>query len=86
MVFFTMRIDVQEIVKKLKPYYPQNTPVAIVIYAGYKEKERIIRGTLGTIQEKTKGEKLPLHLFYVGDFLTKRYGIDCKEVKGDTKK
>lgn len=79
MVFFTMRIDVQEIVKKLKPYYPQDTPVAIVIYAGYKEKERIIRGTLGTIQEKTKGEKLPLHLFYVGDFLTKRYGIDLKE-------
>lgn len=86
MVFFTMRINVQEIAKRLKPYYPPETPVAIVIDAGYKEKERIVRGTLDTIQEKTKGEKFPPYLFYVGDFLTKRYGIDCKEGKGDTKK
>ncbi len=78
MVFFTMRIGVPEIVSKLKPHYPPDTPVAIVADAGYKEKERVIRGTLATIEEKTKGERLPLYLVYVGDFLTRRYGIDCK--------
>ncbi len=79
MVFFTMRISIPEIVEKLKSYYPPQTPVAIVTNAGYKDKERVILGTLGSIQEKIKGEKLPLYLVYVGDFLTKRYGIDRKE-------
>jgi precorrin-4/cobalt-precorrin-4 C11-methyltransferase len=74
MVFFTMFLDFEEVVKKLRTHYPPDTPVAIVIYAGYKDKEKVIRGTLDTILEKTKGEKLPHeHLIYVGDFLTRRY-------------
>jgi len=61
-------------VKKLKTHYPPQTPIAIVLYAGYREKEKIIQGTLDTILEKTKGEKLPFeHLIYVGDFITNRY-------------
>lgn len=83
MVFFTMRINVQQIVEKLKPYYPPETPVAIVENAGYKDKEKVTLGTLGSIEEKIKGEKLRLYLVYVGDFLTKRYGIDYKG-KGKT--
>ena len=74
MVFFTMFLNMEEVVKKLRTHYPPETPIAIVLYAGYKEKEKIIQGTLDTILEKTKGEKLPHeHLIYVGDFLTKRY-------------
>ncbi len=74
MVFFTMFLNMEEVVKKLMAHYPPETPVAIVLYAGYKEKEKIIHGTLETIVEKTKGEKLPHeHLIYVGDFLTNRY-------------
>jgi precorrin-4 methylase len=74
MVFFTMFLDFGEVVKKLKTHYPPETPIAIVLYAGYKDKEEIIQGTLDTILEKTKGGKLPFeHLIYVGDFLTNRY-------------
>lgn len=74
MVFFTMFLNLDEVVKKLRVHYPPETPVAIVLYAGYREKEKIIQGALDTILEKTKGEKLPHeHLIYVGDFLTNRY-------------
>lgn len=74
MVFFTMFLNMEEVVKKLRVHYPPETPVAIVLYAGYKEKEKVIHGTLDTILEKTKGENLPHeHLIYVGDFLTNRY-------------
>lgn len=74
MVFFTMFLNMEEVVKKLRVHYPPETPVAIVLYAGYKEKEKIIYGTLDTILEKTKGEKLPHeHLIYVGDFLNNKY-------------
>jgi precorrin-4 methylase len=77
MVFFTMFLNMEEVVKKLRTHYPPETPIAIVLYAGYKEKENVIRGTLDTILEKTKGEKLPHeHLIYVGDFLTKRYKVE----------
>ncbi|MFO7840293.1 MAG: SAM-dependent methyltransferase [Desulfosalsimonadaceae bacterium] len=79
MVFFTMHLSLQEIVVNLKPHYGGDTPIAIVANAGYSDKEQICRGTLDTILEKTKGEKLPVHLVYVGDFLTKRYGIEEAE-------
>ena len=83
MVFFTMRTSVPEIVRKLRPYYPPETPVAIVANAGFKDKEKVTLGTLASIEEKTAGEKLDLYLVYVGDFLTKRYGIDVrKKVSG----
>jgi precorrin-4/cobalt-precorrin-4 C11-methyltransferase len=74
MVFFTMFLDLNKVITKLKTCYAPDTPVAIVMFAGYKERQRIIHATLDTILEKTKGEKLPFeHLIYVGDFLTNRY-------------
>jgi precorrin-4/cobalt-precorrin-4 C11-methyltransferase len=74
LTFFTMFLDLEKVVEKLKKHYPPHTPMAIVCYAGYKDREHITYGTLDTIIEKTKGEKLPFeHLIYVGDFLTKRY-------------
>ncbi len=77
LVFFTMFLDLEKVVKKLRTHYPPDTPIAIVLFAGYKEKEKIIHATLDTILEKTKGKKLPFeHLIYVGDFLTNRYGKD----------
>jgi precorrin-4/cobalt-precorrin-4 C11-methyltransferase len=79
MVFFTMFLNMEEVVKKLKTNYPPETPIAIVLHAGYKEKEKVVQGTLDTILEKTKGEKLPHeYLIYVGDFLSNRYKIAGK--------
>jgi len=74
MVFFTMFLDMEDVVKQLKTHYPDDTPMAIVLHAGYRNKERVIHGTLDTILEKNNGAKLPFeHLIYVGDFLTNRY-------------
>jgi precorrin-4/cobalt-precorrin-4 C11-methyltransferase len=82
MVFFTMHLPLEEIVSRLKPHYGGDMPIAIVGNAGYRDKERIYRGTLDTILDKTRGEKLPVHLVYVGDFLTRRYGIKEAEADG----
>lgn len=70
LVLFTMRIkDITEVLKKLEKYYGPKTQVIFVIYAGYKDKERVIRGTFEDIYEKIKGVELPFeYLVYIGDF------------------
>lgn len=74
MAFFTMFMDLESVVKKLRTHYPADTPVAIVQHAGYPEKERIIRAKLDTIVEQTKGMDLHFeYMVYVGDFLENRY-------------
>ncbi|MCD4807365.1 MAG: hypothetical protein K8R13_07330, partial [Methanococcoides sp.] len=70
MVIFTMHTKFKDLVEKLKNFYPLQTPIAIVVYAGYKDKERVIRGRLNTILELVGDERFPFeHLVYVGDFL-----------------
>lgn len=69
MVFFTMGLDLPEVVEQLKQSYPGDTPMAIVSYAGFKDRETVLLATLDTILERSGG-KLPFeHLIYVGDFL-----------------
>lgn len=76
MAFFTMFLNIPKVVEQLKAHYPPETPVALVQHAGYREKERVIRGTLDTILDAVKGEKIDFeYMIYVGDFLTKRYKI-----------
>ncbi len=74
MVLFTMRVDFQDVVAKLRKHYPSETPIAIVLHAGYRQKERIVQGTLSSINDELKKEgTLPFeNLIYVGDFLTNR--------------
>ena len=73
-IIFTMGSEFKDLIKKLSIHYPMKTPVAIVAHAGYVEKERIIKGTLGTILEKVGKEKLSFeYILYVGDFLTHRW-------------
>ena len=70
LVLFTMRIkDITEVLKKIEKYYPSKTQVTFVIYAGYKDKEKVIAGTFEDIYEKIKGVPLPFeYLVYIGDF------------------
>jgi len=71
-VFFTMHSDLSATVEELKKHYAADTPIAIVLYAGYADKERVIRGTLDDIVAKAGPDKLPFeHLIYVGSFLGK---------------
>jgi precorrin-4/cobalt-precorrin-4 C11-methyltransferase len=70
MVIFTMHTKFEDLVEKLKTEYSPETPIAIVFYAGYKDKEHITRGRLDTILQKTQGQDFPFeHLVYVGDFM-----------------
>jgi len=70
MVFFTMGMDLPEVVGQLKQSYPGDTPIAIVSYAGYKDRQTVLKATLDTVVEATSGGRLPFeHLIYVGDFL-----------------
>jgi len=74
MAFFTMFMDMEKVVNKLKSHYPADTPCAIVKHAGYPDKERVIIGTLDTIMDKIAGKDLSFeYMFYVGDFLANRY-------------
>ncbi|MCR4411993.1 MAG: SAM-dependent methyltransferase [Thermoguttaceae bacterium] len=74
MVLFTMRAEFDDFIRKLSAAYPPETPVAVVQHAGYQGKQRVLRGTLGTIREQVGREPLPFeYLIYVGDFLSHRY-------------
>jgi len=70
LVLFTMRIkDITEVLKKIEKYYSPKTQVIFVLYAGYKDKERVIAGTFENIYEKIKDVQLPFeYLVYIGDF------------------
>jgi precorrin-4 methylase len=71
MILYTMRTEFKKFIDSLSKHYPPDTPVAIVMQAGYAEKENVIRGTLGGILAQVGESKLPFeYLLYVGDFLT----------------
>ncbi|MGQ9573674.1 MAG: SAM-dependent methyltransferase [Thermoguttaceae bacterium] len=74
MVVFTMRAKFQELIQKLSVNYPPDTPVAVVKYAGYQDREEVIRGTLQSITAQVADQPLPFeYLIYVGQFLNHRY-------------
>jgi precorrin-4 methylase len=74
MAFFTMFTDIEKVIKKLIIHYPKDTPVAIVQHAGYREKEKVVLGTLDTILEQLNHGKPPFeYMIYVGDFLNYRF-------------
>lgn len=67
LVFFTMKMDLPGVVKRLRRYYPDETPVSYVLQAGYAESESVIRTTLA--EAVAVAEKNPLdwaYLMYVG--------------------
>lgn len=74
MVIFTMRAEFDYFIKQLRTHYPPETPVAVVKYAGYADKEEVVQATLGSIYERLDPQTLPFeYLIYVGDFLTYRH-------------
>jgi precorrin-4 methylase len=70
MIIFTMHTKFSDIVEKLKSYYPPQTPIAVVFYAGYKDRQYQIKGNLNNIIHKTEKIDFPFeHLVYVGGFM-----------------
>jgi len=69
MVFFMNR-DLPGLVADLRTSYPGDTPIALVVNAGFRKEQRVIRGTLDTIVGVVGADKPSFaHLVYVGDFL-----------------
>ena len=65
LVFFMVR-DLNGFISGLNALAPDDTPVAIVSWAGSQEKQRVIRGTLGTILETIGDERVSNYLLYMG--------------------
>jgi precorrin-4 methylase len=68
LVFFMVR-DFKGFINALNALVPADTPVAIVSWAGSKEKQRVIKGSLGTILKTVGQERIPNYLLYVGTSL-----------------
>jgi precorrin-4 methylase len=73
MVLFTMRTEFKKFIDSLSKHYSPETPVALVVSAGYAEKERVIHARLGNVLEQLGEDRLPFeYLLYVGDFLAEK--------------
>jgi len=72
MVFYTMHLDYPKLFTELKRHYPDNTPVAIVCYAGDRKHQKVITGTIGSFFDEVNLEDVPVdkHMLLVGKFLT----------------
>jgi uroporphyrin-III C-methyltransferase len=57
LAFYMGLSQMGRIVTALKKFNPGDLPVAVVYYAGYPKKQKIVRGTLDTIVAKTAPEK-----------------------------
>jgi precorrin-4 methylase len=50
MVFYMSLKNMKNLAEKLKLHYPPDLPVAVVYYAGYADKENVLKSTLETIE------------------------------------
>ncbi|MDL1978437.1 MAG: SAM-dependent methyltransferase [Deltaproteobacteria bacterium] len=54
MVFYMSLSSMNELVEKFKRYYPPDFPLAVVFYAGYSDRETVLRSNLGNILDDLK--------------------------------
>lgn len=54
MVYFMSLKSLGKLVDRLKKYYAPTLPVAVVYYAGYVDKEKVLKSKLGSIVEDIK--------------------------------
>jgi precorrin-4/cobalt-precorrin-4 C11-methyltransferase len=59
MIFYTMGLNYPRLFSQLKSHYPENTPVAVVSFAGDREKQQVVRSTVGRFLEEVDYKKLP---------------------------
>lgn len=54
LVLYMSLRSLKDLVERFAKYYPADLPVAVVYFAGYTDKETVIRGTLKTIEQETR--------------------------------
>jgi precorrin-4/cobalt-precorrin-4 C11-methyltransferase len=71
MVFYTMLFDYPKVFTQLQRHYPADTPVAVVIDAGDRDHQKVIRSTVGGFLNDVDYRNLPAerHILLVGKFL-----------------
>lgn len=68
MVLYMSLRNMKDVAAKLRGYYPPDLPVAVVYYAGYSDKERVLRSTLARIEDDVKKtEETWLGLVVIGE-------------------
>jgi len=78
MVIFTHKTRLADIAAKLQTSYPPATPVAIVLYAGHRDRQQVLHATLATLLDRVTDRNLPFeNILFVGDFLS--YGFPQSE-------
>jgi precorrin-4 methylase len=72
MIFYTMHMDFPKLFEQLKRHYPADTPVAMVCWAGDRERQKVLRSTVGRFLDEVDLKSVPLdkNLLLVGKFLT----------------
>jgi precorrin-4 methylase len=51
MVLYMSLRNMKDVAEKFRSYYPPDLPIAVIYYAGYTDKERVLRSTLATIDK-----------------------------------
>jgi precorrin-4/cobalt-precorrin-4 C11-methyltransferase len=71
LVIYTMGLNYPRLFEQLKKHYPASTPVAVVSFAGEREKQQVVRSTVGKFLIEVDYKKLPAdaHTVLVGKFL-----------------
>jgi len=68
MVWYMSIRSMERVVEKFKKYYPPDLPIAIVYYAGYTEKQKVLRSRLENILTDVREmDEKWLGLFIAGD-------------------
>jgi precorrin-4/cobalt-precorrin-4 C11-methyltransferase len=71
MIIYTMGLNYPRLFEQLKRHYPADTPVAVVSYAGERERQKVLRSTVGKFLAEVDYKELPAdaHTLLVGKFL-----------------
>ena len=56
MVLYLALIHTSRVFASLKKVFPLNMPCAVIFWAGYPDRERVVRGTLGDMEERLCNE------------------------------
>ena len=71
MIFYTMLLDYPTVFSQLQRHYPADTPVAVVIDAGDRKNQKVVRSTVGRFLRDVDYKSFPAerHTLLVGKFL-----------------
>lgn len=68
MIWYMSLRSIGKVVERMKAVYPPDLPIAVVYYAGYPDKEKVLKSTLSAILEDVqKMDEKWLGLFIAGD-------------------